>query len=306
MKTKHLTRKEILFFIQNTISVNEKKRMQQHLDGCDTCGRLLEEEIKLNDVLSNYYQFEPDESFLTESRNRLWRRIHHKKWEQIKKEKSNIKDLLPIFVPNRQLVGALLVFVVGLFFGRIFTLMGPKVQTNDVRALEAAMPISHFQIVPSDEEGYVTIQFRTVEEKQIKGKIEDPEIQYALSYALANETSDNVRLKSVQYLDNESEDVYVQKALIHALENDENPGVRLKAIKMMKKLPLNEDIKNALVFALFKDSNKGIRIEAAKRLYQAKDPAFQSMLEQHAEEDEFIKSLLSERNDDNVVSISRE
>jgi len=306
MKVKHLTRKEILFFIQNAMSEREKKRIQHHLDTCESCANLLNEEIQLNDVLSTHYHLEPKDDFLTESRNRLWRRMHHKKREQEKKKTFNVHDILPMLIPNRQLVGALTVFVVGLFFGRIFTLMGPRVQTNDVQALESAVPISHFQIVPSNEEGTVTIQFRTVEEKHIKGKIEDPEIQYALSYALANDTRDNIRLKSIGYLNKNSEQAYVKKALIHALANDENPGVRLKAIKMLKTLPLNKEIKEALVRALFKDNNTGIRIEAAKRLYQAQDPGFQSMLEQHAEEDEFIKSLLSENKEQKSVSISRE
>jgi len=306
MKKNHLTRKEILFFIQNATSEQEKKRMQQHLDGCDACNSLMAEEVELNGVLSSYYKFEPSDSFLTESRNRLWRQLHHKKWEQAKKKKFSVRDFLPLLLPNRQLVGALAVFVVGLFAGRIFTLMGPGPQSSGVQALESAVPISHFQIVPSDEEGYVTIQFRTVEEKRIKGKIEDPKIQYALSYALANDTKDNVRLKTIGYLKKESEEAYVQKALIQALEKDENPGVRLKAIKLLKTLPLNEDIKNALVLALFKDTNAGVRIEAAKRLNQTQDPKFQSLLEQHAEEDTFIRSLLSEYKEDNAVSISRE
>ena len=155
------------------------------------------------------------------------------------------------------------------------------------------MPLTNIQVVSSYTEGnQFEMHFQTVQDFHIKGHINDPRLQYALAYLLMNSPKDNIRLKAIELLSQVSKHESVQLALIHALEYDVNPGIRLKAIKVLNQLPLNPSFKDIFIRAFIKDTNSGVRIETAEALSRCQDPDIVSVLQNEAQNDDFIKALV--------------
>jgi HEAT repeat protein len=120
----------------------------------------------------------------------------------------------------------------------------------------------------------VQVQYSIVNDVQVRGKVENPLIRQALSYALYAEDQPSLRLRAVKaigetYVSTSSvQDDEITEALAHALENDPNAGVRLKAAQVLKQLPLNNLVKNTLIRVLMRDENSAVRIQAIEALGQ--------------------------------------
>jgi len=311
MKLNHLKPDQILLYLLNELSTRERKAIDDHLSTCQKCKTLLEREGEFIQQLRNQPYQEPENSILTRCRDRLNNQLKEEvNLKNQKKPLFNIGEILTIRIPIKQLAAATIIFLLGLVFGRF--LPDPGVDqnassTDALSALQSSMLVSNFQIIPSPEKSnHVEIRFHTLQEKSLRGRLNDPDIQYVLSYALVNESRDNIRLKTVGLLKESVLDENVYQALIHALEKDKNPGVRLKAIKLLKPLPINEKVKEILISTLFQDTNSGVRIEAANVLSQVGDPNIRPILQKKASEDEYISTLVPKKDDDNTVSISRE
>ena len=222
----------------------------------------------------------------------------------------HLGDVITIRIPVRQVAMAAIVFIIGLTIGRVTFKYNTREDLSSreaIRSLQSAVPIGQFELVPSAENpDDVEIRFQTIQERRLIGSLQDPEVQFALSYALVNAPQDNIRLKSLGLLQPSSDDESVHRALIHAVEKDENPGVRLKALKLLKTLPVSEGIKNILISSLFQDPNAGIRVEAAKTLSGLEDPTVLPLLEKKAGEDDYIRALIAKISENKPVSLSRE
>jgi HEAT repeats len=149
----------------------------------------------------------------------------------------------------------------------------------------------------NDGSDKVAIRFKTFQDRVLTGRLDDPDIQRALSIVLLHSPGDHIRLRTIGLLEKIKPDrMEVQQALIHTLENDGNPGVRLKAIRLLiNAFPINETIKNVLVSAFFSDTNEGIRIEAAHSLSSLSDPDILPLLKQKADANEYVRSLLVQK-----------
>ena len=125
---------------------------------------------------------------------------------------------------------------------------------------------------PDARDGEVEFTFDAIMPMHMKGKVNDPQIQQVLSYALLNEQNPGTRLRSVNAMASEHAamtDEEVKKVLITVLASDNNPGVRKEALGALQKFPFDNTIKRAFMTALAKDSNSSIRIDAINALKSA-------------------------------------
>ena len=310
MKQQHIPHDQLFLYHMKELPHRERKSIEVHLRTCRQCQAVLEHEKRFLQILTRQSRQEPTEELLQACRNRL--RVHLQEESRFKSRKLswlNIREYVTIRIPVKQLATVIAIFLFGVVLGRFLSLRDSYQGLSSkeaILALQSSMPIGDLQVVPSGEKpGQVEIRFQALQEKRIQGSLNDPDIQYALAYALVNAPHDNIRLKSVQLLQDFPQDESVQSALIHALEKDRNPGIRLKAIRLLKTLPVNDRIKKILVSALFKDSNTGVRIEAANALSQSDDPDILPILQKKAADDDYIKTLISRMNDSKPVSLSR-
>ena len=298
MKSRHISRKRLVFYLLNELSDKERQAVGQHINTCSECAERFQAEKTVIMHLLVEPKPEPNEKVLDRCRKRLAKSLK-KESEQVKHtiSFSNILENLIFPTPVTRLASIAVIFVAGLIIGNRLTFHNQPSDVSGwkaVSALKSASPAGNIHIVPiKDKPGRIEIRFRAVEDKIITGDIRDPHIQYALTYALVNEPRDNIRLKTVELLRETSHDEVVQDALIHALKNDGNPGVRLKAIKILKNLPVSYSIKQILLYAFFKDPNSGIRTEAVNALSRIEDPDIQPMLRKKAQEDDYVKAIIS-------------
>ncbi len=310
MERHHIEYDQLVLYLLNELPSRERKTVENHIRTCPHCQGLLEREKRFLYKMRNLPQEQPNEDILQECRRRLRRQLREEAIAKAKRRSwLHIGETITFRIPVKQFAAAAAIFLFGLALGRY----SPRGGMNDamssqeaIRALHTAVPIGNFEVVPLDDKSNeVEIRFRTLQERRVVGNLGDPDIQYALAYALVNAPHDNIRLKSVQLLEPSTQDETVHRALIHALEKDENPGVRLKAIKLLNALPVSESIKKILVSALFYDPNAGIRIEAARALSRMDDPELLPILEKKASEDDYIRTLISKMSDNNPISLSR-
>jgi hypothetical protein len=311
MKQSHILDDQLLLYFLNELSPPEREKVESHLHTCRRCQTLLKRETGFLQLMRNQPQQDPGEPLLEKCRNQLRNRLREEASRKARKKSLlNFGEYITSRVPVKQLATVAVVFLFGLVLGRLLPHRGIEKDFSSrdaILAIQSSMPISNFRVAPSYEKpDWIEIRFQAVQEKRLQGSLQDPDIQYALSYALMNEPKDAIRLKTVGLLEEGTQIELIQEALIHTLEKDKNPGIRLKAIKVLRTLPLNDSIKKILIYALFKDPNPGIRIEATDALNQMADPQIRSILQSKARDDEYMRALLSKVTGISSIPLSRE
>jgi hypothetical protein len=301
MKNRHLNSKERLLYLLNDLPVRKKEALSRHLQGCSSCRARLEAEKPLLNLFMETGRPEPESFLLERSRSRLMNQVTGKLDVRIPAEgKRRFRRGIPSLRTPVLLAGVSAVFLLGLFAGRVIE-RGAAARDRIFEVLNSSLPVGRLQILPGDKQE-VAIRFYTVEEKQLKGSLKDPEIRYALTYALLNDPSDKVRLKTAGLLSDAVDDPDVYQAMMQALEEDTNPGVRLKAIRALNQTPMNEKLQNTFVNVLFRETNTGVRVEAGNALQKAEDPRIRPILQKIAEEDLYIRALMRKAGTIDVVS----
>ena len=145
---------------------------------------------------------------------------------------------------------------------------------------EASTPektrIDNVRFIDSDaSDGEVEFEFDAIAPMHLKGRVEDPEIQKVLTYALLNASNAGVRLKTVNAIAQQNEekksvDPAIKAALISSLKNDQNPGVRREALRVLQQFGFDNEIRDAVLQVLIHDSNSGMRVAAINALEMAK------------------------------------
>ncbi|MFH1942068.1 MAG: HEAT repeat domain-containing protein [bacterium] len=311
MKTDHIASNQLVLFILDELSAEEKNTTQDHLRTCPECRRILKEENRFFRLMRSQPLLRPEDSMIEKCRLQLKDRLKQKySRKPLKIFWTDIVESLTYKPAVRRLATVAIVFLFGLVIGRFLPGQRREMGLNvkeAILALSASGQIQDLTITSS--EGHpdrIEISFRAVEEKSFKGSLRDPEIQYILSYVLVNETRDNIRLKSVNLLKESHQEEIVKNALMYAVENDRNPGIRLQAIKLLKKIPVNETIKKILIATLFRDDNAGVRMEAVDALAQIDDENIIPILQRRAQEDEYTRSVLLKKEFQNTLPASHE
>jgi hypothetical protein len=163
----------------------------------------------------------------------------------------------------------------GLFFSRSsqsqFT--GQHNGDNRFASLSEDISISNVRFIDSDaSDGEIEFTFEASRPVQLKGNINDQQIQSVLTYAMLNEQNPGSRLNSINAMNSEKPVRYdndVKNALITVVMTDENPGVRREALKLMSKLSYDESVKQTFLYIITNDTVSGLRIEALNALIEA-------------------------------------
>ncbi len=147
---------------------------------------------------------------------------------------------------------------------------------NSNNSRDQSSQITNIKFIDGDaSDGIVEFEFETVTPMHLKGKIDNPEVQKILTYALLNESNDGIRLRTVNAIAQQAEqghfaDSSVKQALIRSLKEDENPGVRGKALRALQQYRFDDELRDALLYVLAKDKNSGMRIAAINALETAR------------------------------------
>ena len=294
MKEKHIHAKKLLLFILDELHQDDKAGIAAHLKDCETCTRRLEDQKAIVRQIESYPRLMPAEPLLKflrlKLRNRLMKPAARKSLtDRFIEFAESLQRPSPVL--RWAVSGAFL--LIGVFIGRLPFDPQQDQTMNAVVALNSAPVVTNFHVEPSIEKDYhVEIRFSAVQDFILRGDLNNPDIQYALAYALVNDQRDDIRLQTVELLENSEYTESVQSALLHAVERDDNPGVRLKAMRLLKNLPLNESVKQILISALFKDPIAGIQREAADALTRFDSQDVLSALQRKAKDDEYMNFLI--------------
>lgn len=275
---KHLE-KQIPLYLYGELDEFEKKEFEVHLEYCERCRGLLEETQALHRILEQKKSLQPTEALLKKSRNLLRQRLQdHPRESRWFFWQTKIADLAFSGSGWLQFAGAATALVLGILIGRFLLApeAGPKFEPElmaDVKQAELSQPfISNVDLIQYEPQtGTVTVQYKTVRDVALEGKLDDPAIRQVLVHAIRSDEHPGRRLTAVKATALESfSDDELEDALIYAMENDEIDGVRLRAAKVLKKLPVTQKLKNAFIRVLLKDANPAMRMEALDALDRVK------------------------------------
>ena len=159
---------------------------------------------------------------------------------------------------------------------------GPGLDQADLLTNED-LSISNVRFVDSDtSDDMLGIRYEAVRPVQIRGPVDDPDIQRVLAFAVLNERNPGVRLRAVNVV-HASEQLHteqeIKNALVTALKTDSNAGVRGEAFNALSRYPFDEEIRDAMIHTLVFDENPALRINAINRLQEQVPASFDEDLE---------------------------
>lgn len=281
MKHKKFESLIVLDFYKET-SLEEKAKLKKHLAACSKCfefqqnvGRTIPQRRQVDDAHLD--------GTLVEARNELHRTLLASR---------NIPEYrfhLPAgkFAPVPIYAVAAIAFVmlaIGattgyLYFNRQGKSNGSML--SDLNSLNRNdVAIDNIRFLPTDQKsGEVQFSFDFVKRYEMKGSLDDHDVQKVLAYALGNSDNAGIRLKTVGMLDAVAAteaDKAIEHALIKAAKTDDNAGVRREALLSLKKLPFDNEVKDVLLFVLQKDKNPGMRVLAINYLSEKETTATSS------------------------------
>jgi hypothetical protein len=286
----------IQFYMYNELEKDKRVMMEEHLKNCKDCSNEFESYKKLFDELSKELDGDVNPVVLTEARSELRGFIRADKSKQSFVSKLSIIISSFISKPFGLAFSGASILLIGLFTGYLIFNQPKTIIEDDNKVLLDQINIKNINFIDSDpSDGQVEFTFDAIKPGRIKGKIDNPELQRILTYALLNEQNPGTRLNSINVL-NASKftvvDDEVKKSLMKVTMFDENPGVRREALIALKEIPFDEEIKNTLIYVLLNDTSSGLRIESINSLVDASKKGFNfskddlSTLKQKTEADE--------------------
>ncbi len=176
--------------------------------------------------------------------------------------------LVPVYAAA---MAAVVMLAAGAIFGYLLSVRG----TGDKGGLHAVLSevssnntgnvaLSDLRFLTADQKnGDVQFSFDLVRRYQMRGSLDDREVQKVLAYALVNSDNPGIRLTTIGMLDASAKpDRQVVDALVEAVKTDDNAGVRREALLSLAKLPFDNVVKAALLYVLQHDKNPGMRVAA--------------------------------------------
>jgi hypothetical protein len=278
---KHNEYKQLLqLSLFGELKSEEQRILKEHLLICEECRTELEDQKNLLELISGKKKQIVDEKVLSAARYQLRGALRS---EQSNRNifDSAAENISQFFTsPLKYAFAGIALVVLGviigsLFFGRSSQPQFSGQQNGDNRFASPTedIRISNVRFVDSDaSDGEVEFTFEASRPVRLKGKVNDPQIQSVLTYAMLNEQNPGSRLNSINAMDTETPVQYdsdVKDALITVLMTDENPGVRREALKLMSKFHYDESIKQTLLYVVANDTVSGLRIEALNSLIEA-------------------------------------
>jgi hypothetical protein len=267
----------LLLYIYKELTGEELHDFERHLHACSRCRKELEEMKQLNLVLDQCKTIQLSDALIQEARRELAKSL--KSERKVRSLTNTIIETIYDFVVPRYKValGGATLIATGILVGYlVFQTDNNSMKREPVIAqnkIESAYPlsdesrISNLQFSSSNPiSGEVEFTFDAIMPVHMKGRINDPNIQKILAYALISDQNPGVRLQSVSALASETRskepDAEVMDALISAVKFDKNPGVRKQALEALEQYSSNSKVKEALLDVLMHDESSGLRIAA--------------------------------------------
>ncbi|OQX89083.1 hypothetical protein B6D60_00190 [candidate division KSB1 bacterium 4484_87] len=293
--------KWIWLSMYDELTADENKELMQHLQSCEQCRREWENAKQFETKLSEKEPLQVSEEILQQSRDALFHRIRMA--ERYGTKPLWLEKLRRIVTldlrPQWRLMTALSMLIVGVFLGAKFFQQSPSLDSALLQDISfQAESIDRIENLSFDpQKNQVMVRFRTVQERDVQGRPDDPMIQRLLARTLVSDPRPNLRLRSVNALrETKSYSQQVLDALIEVLEKDDNSGVRLKAIKILNSIPWNEAVQPMLsrvfIKVLLQETNPAVRIEAVNALGKILSKDTINILNKAAEKDsnEYIRN----------------
>ncbi len=248
--------------------------LENHLGRCRACA---EYSRKLNRVMPKVPVRQEEEvgQIVREARSELRGVLSDEKIQKAeRKEYSGTRNtrrwgdyLIPAYVVA---AFVLLALATGVISG--YLIFGGKMGANSVRSIVSEISakgagtaaITGIRFLDSrDGTGNLKFSFNVVRRYEMRGPIENRDIQKILAYALVNSDNPGVRLRTIGMIDAYGKpDKEIEDALIEAVKTDDNAGVRREALVSLDKLPFDTRIREAMLFVLQHDKNPGMRVAA--------------------------------------------
>lgn len=262
---------QITLLLYEELQENEKPELEAHLQQCEACKQVYEEEKSLHFVLAEdaaaAWDVPPD--LLVESRRALADEL-----DRMERKRAwwRIPTFSVVLTPMRLLESAALV-AMGLALG-VYVSSQPgseqaasNPQDSQISIIPRNASVSNLRIVNSNPAtGSVEMAGEVVQALRFQGTMEDETVRRLLFSALRDADNAGSRMRAVDVLAAKPTDETIEEALIHALVYDENPGVRLRALEALKRYAAEEHVRSAFLHTLVNDDNAGIRIEAIEAL----------------------------------------
>ena len=297
----------------------EQLKLKEHLLTCEECRTELEDQKNLLELISGKKKPEVDEKVLSAARYQLRGALRS---ETANKNIFGITaDSIAQFftTPLKFAVVSATMLLFGILIGSLLfsKSSGEELTTqngneNRFASLKENISISNLRFIDSDvSDGEVEFTFQASRPVRLRGKVNDPQIQSVLTYAMLNEQNPGTRLNSINAMDTEIPTQYdqdVKEALVTVVMSDRNPGVRREALKLISKIPYDEKIKQALLYVITNDTVSGLRVEALNSIIMAGNKGYKlnneelNLFRQKMQEDEnpYIKlrskTILQEYN----------
>jgi hypothetical protein len=277
---KHNEYKQLLqLSLFGELKSEEQLKLKEHLLTCEECRAELEDQKNLLELISGKQKVNVYEKVLSAARYQLRGALRAEKSDS--RYLGNILESINQFFtsPLKFAVVSLTMLLLGVLIGSLFFSKSSlskyaeqKVSNNQFTSLHENLSITNLRFIDSDAaDGEVEFTFEASKPVRLKGKVNDPQIQSVLTYAMLNEQNPGSRLNSINAMDTEvpfQYDQEVKNALITVLMTDQNPGVRREALKLISKFPYDETLKQTLLYVITNDTVSGLRIEALNSLIE--------------------------------------
>jgi len=270
-RMEHFEYKEMIqFYLYDELENDKKKLFEEHIKICNECVIELESYKNLFAKVSGDSQSAFDTKLLTETRLELRGLL---KAQKIKIPFTiKFKEIINSFLhkPYGLAFSATAILLIGVFVGYLLYNTPSTINEQNVSNINDQLKIQNINFIDSDpSDGSVEFTFDAINPGHIKGKIDDPELQSILTYALLNEQNPGTRLNSINVINavnSSGMDEEIKQTFISVAKYDQNPGVRREALNALNEIPADEEIKNTLIYVLLNDTSSGIRIEAINNL----------------------------------------
>jgi hypothetical protein len=287
----------ICLYLYNELADDARHEVEQHIQRCTDCAGELAAQQAFQAQMSVLPVEEPSASFLAAARMRLQESLETAEQSRAWYHRLTFDPTAWLrqvrFSPA--LAAVLLMVGFGSGIGTMYKVLGGKApHPTDPTSVQSSIGgITSIDRKPNSDQ--VQINYQRIVPDSMQGTTSDPKIQGMLAFAAkSNYNNSGVRLDSVDMLTGKVDDPQVREALTYALRYDSNPGVRLKTLDGLSKY-VKQDIRvrNAVLDALLNDSNLGVRSGALQALDPVRaDSSVRMALQQLAKEDpsEYIRT----------------
>ncbi len=275
--------RDIPLYYYGELAPDEEERLEQHLEGCESCRRELEQNRRLAAAL-DARELPPPAGLLSECRHGLMRAVYRggapaagsapDVWRSFR---DGFAALFASASRLRMPAGAVALIALGWFSARLTMPPGTAPAQEVV--------YSSIRSVQPSAAGRVEIALDETRRRIISGSLEDGNIRRLLLAAAREEENPAVRVESVGLLTDQPMTPGLREVLLSAAQNDPNPAVRLKAVEALGPVADDAAVRKALAQVLLTDESPGVRIRSIDLLVAHRDDSMVGVLQTVVQKD---------------------